>query len=151
MTLAQMRAALKVVLDTVPGVGRTYDYFRLAHHAAEVQADFKQAGKLHAWFLTLADDEPFTEARYVGCSRVTGKFWLHGYYALDANGASEKTFEGIVQAAITTFRDDAQLSGAAIDSGPLRVKEFGHRTFCDVVCHYAQLETTVLAQVGTDG
>lgn len=151
MTLAAMRAALKATLDAVPGIGRTYDYWRLVQHQAEVQADYVSSGKLHVWFLSLADDEPFTESRYVGCSRVVGKFWLHGYYALDAQGESEKDFEGIAQAVLTAFRADAQLAGAAIDSGPMRIKEAGHRQFCDVTCHYVQMETTVLAQVDTNG
>lgn len=148
MTLAEQRAALKTVLDAVTGIGKTYDYFVASQHEAELRAQFTLDGRLHVWFLTLADDEAFTEQRMVGCSRVTGKWWLHGYYALNEQGASEKDFEAVVQAVLTAFRADAQLAGAAIDSGPMRIKTFEHRMFCGVLCHYAQHEITVLSEVG---
>jgi hypothetical protein len=147
MTLGSMRTALSARLATVPGVGRVYPYFRLVDHAADVRADYVADRRLHVWFVTLADDEPFIETRHVGCSRVRGRFWLHGYYALADAGATEQAFESIMQSVIDTFRPDAQFAGAAIDSGPLRVKEYGHRTFCDVVCHYVQAEIDVWAQV----
>ena len=149
MTLAEMRAALKATLDTVPGIGRTYDYWVRTQHEAETIAAFKADGRLHTWLLTLADDESFSERRMVGCSRVTGRFWIHGYYSLSESGASEKDFETVLQAVITTFRADQQLGGSAIDSGPMRVRQWQHVGFCGVTCHYVQLEIDVLSQVGT--
>lgn len=147
MTLAQMRTALAAKLTAVPGIGRTFEYWRLIKHKVEIHDDYTANGRLHVWFLSLADDEPFIETRHVGCSRVRGRFWLHGYFALADSGETEQVFDAVLQDVITTFRADAQLAGAAVDSGPLRVRTHGHQTFCDVLCHYVQCEIEVWAQV----
>lgn len=149
MTLSEMRAALKTRLESVSGIGKVYDYYRLVVHDREVRSDLVPAGtsKLHAWFLTLADDDAFTEVRRPGnCSRVTGRWWMHGFYALDEAGASEKDFETVLQAIITAFRAQPHLTSATIDSGPLRIKESGYRKLSGVLCHYAQLEIEVVGQ-----
>lgn len=146
--LTDTRTALAAVLATTPGIGRVHDYFRLVTHDEDVVTLLHSGGRVHAWFVTLADDEVYSEDRKPGgCARVRLRFQVHGYYAVADADASEKAFTTVVQAVLDTLRTDRTLGGVVIEAGPASVKEFGHRTFVNVLCHYARVELGLWAQV----
>lgn len=149
--LADVRAALAALLAGVTGIGQVHDYFRLVTDEVTAKARFVTGGRLHAWMVTLADDEAYEEALATGarCRRIRARFAVHGYYAVDDADASEKAFETVLQAVIDALREDHTLGGVVIVAMPPRVREFTHRTFATVLCHYTRIELDVHAEVTT--
>ncbi len=142
------RAALAALLGGVSGIGQVHDYFRLTAHDADTLRLFTSGGRLHCWFVSLSDDEPYEEElRPARCRRARIKFDLHGYYAVDDAAASEKAFTSVLQSVLTALRAGKTLSGTVILASPARVREAGYRTFVDTVCHYLRLEVLVVVEV----
>lgn len=148
MTLNGVRTALAGVLATVPGIGRVHDYLRVVLNESERKDFLLSGGRLHSWMVTLSDDEPYRENRAPSnCARADVVLSVHGYYAVADLDASEKAFTTVLDAALATLRENKSLSGTVIEAGPAAVREFGHRMYANVACHYVRLDVPIRAQV----
>lgn len=148
MTLNGVRTALAGVLATVPGIGRVHDYLRAITHETTRTDFLMSGGRLHAWMVTLSDDEPYRENRAPSnCARADVVLSVYGWYALADADASEKAFATVLQAALDTLRENKTLGGTVIEAGPAAVREFGHRMYANVACHYVRLDVPIRAQV----
>jgi hypothetical protein len=154
--LAVVRAAIKTTLDSVTGIGATFDYFRGAQDMTEAERDALMAtvgGRFHVWFLSMADERPYLTKRYPATHEhsVYG-FSLHGYYAVDEANASEKTFALLCEAVIAKFRQakpglaSSAFTNVVDEQGPVEWVVSGHKTFCGVLCHYARLDVATREQ-----
>lgn len=148
MSLALVRTRIKNLVAGVTDVGKVHDYFRLATVEAEVQALFSTSGVLKVWFVSLADQDPYTVRRLPANHELaTYAFKVYGYQAVKDADGSEKTFADLVEDLIAAFRADKKLGDTVIEAGPLQWRQAGHRTFAGVLCHYAELDLSVLEQV----
>lgn len=144
--ITEVREGIAARLRTVTGIGRVHDYFRLSTHAAEANALFVAEGRLHVWFVTLAQDTPYREQRRGTCTEATLRYTIQGLYALKDADASEKAFEGVLQAVLDALRDrDGYQFGvsAVIDSGPPAVVQFDEVTWGNILNHRVLVEMTV--------
>lgn len=146
--LATVRTTIKTVLDTVSGIGATFDYFRGTQDMTEAERDalLTSVGIFHCWFISMASEAPYVTKRFPAShERATYGFELHGYYAVNEANASEKTFALLVERIIAAFRAakpgpvGVAFTGIVDEQGPLQWVTNEYRVFCGVSCHYARL------------
>lgn len=136
MTDAEIRAALKTLLESVPGSGMVHDYERFATDSAGFLALFRDGtGKIFGWEITrTAIARPEKSA---GKYRFTADYRAKGYYGLQDSVATEKAFNLILDAIL------AKLLGKKIAGvqGYLAAgaENIGTRVFGNVLCHYAEI------------
>lgn len=148
--ISSARASLVALLSGITGIGRVHDYTRRVEHDADRKTLLvTTGGRLHCWFVSLADEDPYEEAYLPArCTRARVVFSLHGYYALADADASEKAFCDVVDDVLDAIRGARTLSGTVIEAGPPRWREAGHREFAGALCHYARIDVALVAEVG---
>jgi hypothetical protein len=137
MSLADIRAAVKAILETVPGIGLVYEYERYAKDAAGMRALFVSGGLLHGW--TITRDRTLSSYRTNVQTERHHRLVIRGYYGLSDGDASELTFQGVIEAIEETFRSNDTLNATAEVSQPLQVERVGPVLFAGVLCHFAEL------------
>jgi hypothetical protein len=155
---ALIRARILAVLNTVEGVGRTYDYFRHVTNEATTKALLKDqgTGALHFWFIALASEETLSQRRDGTLGKGTLTYEMHGYMAVNDAEESEKAFAEKALDVLTAFNgaqklilDGSPIAGVIVqDSGPIQWPSSPHVMFNDVLCHYARLSLPVVFSVG---
>ena len=160
MSMSAVRARILVTLGAVSGitggVAKVHDYFRhIADEKTLKDLCVGSSGRLHTWFISLAEGDPFiTEnpqgAPGRGIAQEFGRytFVLRGYLAHNDELATEKTFQDQVEAVINAFRQDKKLGDTVIDSGPLQWTAAPYRMFAGVLCHTAELVLRVKERTG---
>lgn len=152
MSLEAIRSQYKTLLEGIGGIGKVYDYERsTSGDWAKFLALFKTAGnKIHGWTVTR---EKTLERFLAGSSSERiHEMVLRGYYAVDDAGASEKTFQDLIETICSALRPKTTLGGKADQvEAPLQVSIVEPRDFGGVLCHYAELrqraqETTSFTQ-----
>lgn len=142
MSLDAVKAMVKALLDSIPGMGRTYPYEVHASQASDIRALCAINGIINFW--TIARERT-PENRLA--SRANERHYglvIRGYYSLGEHGASEEVFEALVESICTVFRDKPALQGAAETSEPVQVdRPDPHRYLGEVLCHYAELRLSV--------
>jgi hypothetical protein len=147
-TQAQIRASIQTVLAGVAGIGSVHDYFRLAALEADLKTKLVTDGRLHAWLISLSDEEPLAARRLPACQEQgTWNFVVRGYYAVADAEASEKTFSTVTESVVAAFRADKKLGNTVIEAGPAQWTQGGYRMFAGVLCHFAQLALAVRVQL----
>ena len=68
---------------------------------------------------------------------------IHGYAGVNDAAASEKAFQGLLEAAVTALGADRKLSQTARHSEPVQVRAVDFRIFSNVLCHHAELTLVV--------
>jgi hypothetical protein len=165
MTLSIATARMRVynVLNGVAVLSgaRVYDYFRYSNDEGTMRSFFVgSSGRLNAWMVSLSPDDPYITLNAQGGPGHSGinfeqarfTFHLHGYYAHDDAGASEKAWADQVEAVIAAFRA-AVLTGSpklgdanVIDAGPAQWVEGPLSQFCGVLCHRGRLTMPLRVQ-----
>lgn len=157
--LTAERAAIAAKVAGVADVGRVHDYERYAKTEGDFralyQADIGAAKSLRGWFLRRVSTKEISVALGVGMQVIAWR--LTGYLAIDDAAASEKTFDGLIEALRAAFRSDPTLGGAVADlydltqgdSAPygLQVEESAPVLFAGVLCHRAVLALTTSSPV----
>lgn len=148
-----IRTGIETVLNTVTGIGRVHDYYRLLNEQTKIVSEYviaTDAGdKLHVWQISLSDDAPYTELRRPASRHALGtwKFSIHGHYGVDDENASEKAWAVLVELVLDAFRADKRLGNTVIDSGPPQWVAAEYRQISSHLCHYARIDLPVLVQV----
>ncbi len=137
MSYAQVRSALKSVLESVPDVGAVYDYLRWTIDPATYEALFASGGKVKFWTISRASVDD--ARRYTEQVDEVHTVVLRGYLGLDDAGASEKAFQDLIDDVRAALREDYTLAGAAWNSGPEIHTTVEHRQFGEVLCHYCEI------------
>jgi len=137
VSYAQIRAAIKSVMESVPGVGAVYDYLRWTADPATYEALFVSGGHVRFWTISRASVDD--ARRYTEQVDEVHTVVLRGYLGLDDASASEKTFQDLVDSVRAALRENYTLGGAAWNSGPEMHTAVEHRQFGDVLCHYCEI------------
>ena len=140
---ATMLARIKALLDDVPGIGQTYDYFRNVTDITTQKTLFTSSSKLHVWFITRSAVDP--AERYLNKQvKRTHLFDIWGYYAVDDSNASEKTFQALCETIQDKFDDIAhwELVTSVTMNTPTQILEITHVEWCNTLCHRAHIRIT---------
>lgn len=142
MALADIRAALKTTLETVPAIGVVTAYEPLATRKEHFEAYFKHAALayMQGWTITRESSAEMTRTQ----ARTNDRRHLmviRGYRALASQGASEAAFQDLVEAVSDALRakENDQLGGTADLVGPPSVRIFEPRDFAGYLVHYVEI------------
>lgn len=142
MTESAIRAKIKTVLESVTGTGKVYGYQRGIHSEKVILSDYVSGGILNAWTVSRDNTEESKAVLGLGVSlgqSIKYKYGIEGYYALKDSSATEGTFSSLIGTIASTFRAKPNLDGVCFRHNYIQVQELGHRTVCDVLCHYTKL------------
>jgi hypothetical protein len=154
-----IRARLVAIVESVTGVSsQVHDYWRNVKDEGVRNVLLKDSvtGALHFWFVSLAFDSTLTQRRDGTVGRADLVYDLHGYFAVNDAGASEKAFAGKVLDVVTKLNGSQNLKLAGVplsgvlmhDSGPVQLPEFNQVEFASVLCHHARIQVPVDFGVG---
>jgi hypothetical protein len=135
MSLADIRAQLKSILESVEGIGKVHDYQRWTKDWKKFLELFKDGdNKLNGWIITLGDTN---EALYVatGVNMATHELLIKGYYGLKDEAESEKVFIDLIEKIRTALRSNHNLNGSCLTSDPPATLEVTHDKLGGVLVH----------------
>lgn len=142
MGLSDITAAIKTILEAVPGIGVVHDYERWNASWDEFLRQFQDgAGKINGCMFArkatpaVRDNMPTL--------RRDHKILIRCIYGLQDLVGSERTFQALVEAIQAAFDSDNTLGGTAHDSGPAQVEIVENRQFGKVLCHWAEISIEV--------
>lgn len=142
MTLSTVRAAVVATLEGVAGVGVVHDYERYGARLEELKALYVTGGQLRGWYVrrTAGRESGPGKGRYA----LVDDWLLRGFMALDDSAATEKTFDGLIEAIRDAFRADETLGGAVAGTNVdgragVQVTESIPVLFGGTLCHAARL------------
>ena len=143
MSETMIRQEIFTILSAVPGIGRVYDYERWTLDWGKFLELFKDpaSGRVLGWELSRSG----VEAQFL--SRIeedaTHRFTVKGYLGVQDSAATEKLFNGLIEAIRAAFRGNVTLNGMAELVVPVSVPVIEVRTFGSVLCHYCELQISV--------
>lgn len=148
-TVATIRAAIKLQLESVANIGKVNDYQRYSKNNSELQAQYvatiSGSKQLRGWNIRRTKTRE-TGPDVVGPKVVTHTWDIRGYMALDDSAATEKTFDDLIEAIRDAFRDYETLGGAVQttvidgDVAGVQVIESVPVLFAGVLSHSARLQ-----------
>ena len=141
MSEVLIRGQIKVILETVSGIGVVHGYERYSRSLAELFVLMTKNGKVNGWMIHRASTESTREVSQL--VNRSHEFKIMGLYELDDVAASEVTFQALLEAIFDAFKSKNTLNGTAIDSDPVNIdnvdtQEYGNRLF-----HTAELSLVV--------
>lgn len=149
-SVAQIRAALYLMVAAVADVGLVYDRERYVRDEAKFRALFiyTPAGgepQVRGWWLRRTKTQEYS----ANTQRVINvhSWVIRGYMALNDEAGSELDFDDLVEAIRTNYRADPTLGGVcqlgplqgADGSDGIQLDDTGPVSFCGVLCHSAAL------------
>lgn len=149
MSYATVIAQIDTTLKSATGVvdANVFKYQKLTRDPAAYIAAFKDATNsvIHGYIITRVN---FNEIREAGRSNLrTTKWVIRGYYSIGRAGATEETFQGIIENIATAFSADPTLSGTVISVENFSLDNFDAGMWGDVLCHFAEMSLTTQEQV----
>jgi len=143
MSESIIRQKIFETLSAVPAVGKTYDYERWAVDWGKFINLFKDtaSGTIRGWEICRSNMHS-VKIDVIEESRDHG-YTIKGYLAVNDALASEKTFNGLIEAICNAFKGNHTLGGTCCDSGPVSAETIDTRSFGSVLCHYAELKLPV--------
>lgn len=149
MSYTTVIAQIETVLKSATGVvsATVYTYQVLVRDTAVYISKFKDTTNnvIHGYIITRVN---FNEIREAGRSNLrTSKWVIRGYYSIGSAGATEITFQGIVDNIATKFAADPTLSGTVISVENFSLDNFDAGMWGDVLCHFAEMSLTTQEQI----
>lgn len=139
------RNAIVAKIQAVPGVGIVYGYLRLVASESDILADMLSTGRLHYWSVAPAASNPHATERHPSHAKLTYRYDVHVFYALDGAGLSQQAFTTVVRAVQDDFEAaDKKLGNLVVECGPLQWTGSDERMLANVLCHHAQLSLSVI-------
>lgn len=140
MSEASLRQSIKDILDAVPGTGIVHDYERFTMNQRGYLEFFrdKKTGKFFGWEITRSG---FKSDKAGQRNRVTHRFVLKGYFAIDDDKGSEKLFNAIIELIRQKLliTDIPGAEGYALPQSP-HIKAL---TIGGVLCHFCEITLDV--------
>lgn len=151
MSVPAIRAAIVARMNTVANIGAVFDYQRYEPRVDALASMYRvtiggQAGgqaQIRGWFVSRVSTEEQSPA--VGRWQTLHTWRIRGYMSLDDATASEKTFDGLIEALRDAFRADDTLGGVVASTvvpggeAGLQLTEQAPVIFAGVLCHSADL------------
>lgn len=143
MSEAANRQKVFEIISAVPNIGKVHDYERWAVDWGKFIELFKDSAssRILGWEICRGGMQSeklsnIEEARSHG-------FTVKGYMAVNDAQATEKIFNGLIEAICNAFKGVHTLDGACLDAGPVTAEVIDCRIFGSVLCHYAELKIPV--------
>jgi hypothetical protein len=142
MSEQTIRQQIFTTLQTVPNIGKVYDYERWSVDWNKFISLFKDnaSGRILGWeigrsagqgqFLNQIEEER------------THHYSIRGYMGVQDADATEKLFNALIESISTTFRGSLDLNGACMQASALSAAVIDTRSFGSVLCHYCELQLT---------
>jgi len=149
MSYSAVIAQIDTVLKSATGVvaANVYKYDRLSRDWNEYLSSFKDAANsvIHGYTITRAN---WGQEREASRSNKRATKWIiRGYYSMGSYGATEITFQGIIDNIATAFDSDPRLNSTVLTVENFDLDIFEARMFGDVLCHYAEMSLITLGQI----
>ncbi len=149
MSEALIRAQIKTILEGVSGIGEVHDYERLSLSLAEylelMTTGTGASKKVNGW--TIHRESTLTQISSFQTYMRNHNFRIHGIYEVNDDDASEKTFQGIVDAIFTEFLANLDLNGTALEADPINIESVDVDEFAGRAFHTAELSLSVREEV----
>ena len=149
MSESAIRAQIYSILNNVTNAGKVYDYERWAADWEKFISLFKAtisgSDQIRGWEIgrqSMAEKNAGVGGGSAG-NEKTHTFVIHGYLGLNDAGATEKTFNSLIEAVGDAFRTNLTLNGSCWGHGFIQVRIVEARMFGSVICHYAELSLEV--------
>ena len=113
MSLAIIRTEIKSILDAISSIGQVHEYERFTHEWKQYQKLFTKNDKVNVWQIERPEVRRWVEATQGptgGVERVVHSFVLRGFYGINDEQATDKTFQDIVEEVCQAFRGVPQLA-----------------------------------------
>ncbi len=153
MSWTTIRPLIETDLKAVTGIGQVHDYLRHTTFWDEYISRHKKDGRINDWEITrralsqelfavqnLSSTEPFFHDDHLAV--------IIGRMALNDQKKTEITFQDLIDAVVTKFRQDNRLGGIAIIPQQPQVPIIEHRTFGGTLVHYTEVMFPVRIRVG---
>jgi hypothetical protein len=149
MSYATVIAQIETVLKSATGVvsATVYTYQVLAREQSVYISKFKDTTNnvIHGYIITRQN---FSTTGEAGRSNTrTTKWIIRGYYALGNAGATETTFQGIIDNIETKFGANPRLNGSVLTTENFNLENFDAGMWGEVLCHYAEMSLITTEQV----
>jgi len=146
MSLKEIREAIKGIMETIPGIGKVYDYIPYSADWSNFINNFKSNGTIKGWTITRRETAEVPTS-IEGVNDRDHLMFLQGYRAHDETTESEKVFQDHVDEVCSKLREKYTLNGKALKVEPPQVIVVEHKMFGSVLCHYAEINLTVKERV----
>lgn len=149
MSYATVIAQIDTTLKSATGVvdANVFKYQKLTRDPAAYIAAFKDTTNsvIHGYIITRVN---FNDIREASRSNLrTTKWVIRGYYSIGSAGATEETFQGIIENIATAFSSDPTLSGTVLSVENFSLDNFDAGMWGDVLCHFAEMSLTTQEQI----
>jgi len=146
MSVAAIRAQIKLILQGVANVGQVQDYDRWEINWDSFLTLFKSTiggvDQIRGWSIHVQSEA----LSYPGTNNVgqfEHLFLLRGYMSLKDASGTEKAFDDLVEAVQKAFLGNYNLNGSAMNAEPPQVMVKEVRQLSDVLVHYAEIQLRV--------
>jgi len=102
-----INAAIKEILESVPGVGVVSDYIRWAENWNTIIDRISSGGIVNTWMISRIA----TESRRRNRKELMHTFQIIGMYELNDENESEKTFQSLIDSVMTELDEYQTLNG----------------------------------------
>ena len=158
MTSAAVREAIRDRVASVPNIGIVHDYERYAERLSDLKPLYQYKGahdaEIRGWFIRRVSARRQWIDTYD--RRVLTNWRIRGYMSFVDATASEKAFDGLIDAMAEAFRADPTLGGAVDSinitdgaSAGLQLESAEPVVFGGILCHSATLGLTT-QEIETD-
>ena len=140
MSLATIRARLKSLIQTATSLTHTvYDYRRYSADLATYEKLFKTGILIHTWEIERQRVERNSHGGSGGVEDMINTIVVRGFYRVNDELASEKTFQDIVDSVCEDFVEDPTLNASAIIIQNPITADITQEMFAHVLCHKAEI------------
>jgi hypothetical protein len=144
-------ADIKTKLESIPDIGKVYDYERWASSWDKFISLFKstQHNQIRGWEITRRSISEHIAGAYFRHH----KFKIRGYMSIDDSNATDKTFQQLIEEVCNVFRNaDSGSSwfygdGDQSNNAPAQVEVIEPRMFGGVLCHYVEINLTITERI----
>jgi hypothetical protein len=153
MSESAIRTQVAAIVNGVTNIGKVYDYERWAADWSTFISLFKTTisgtAQIRGWEI---GRRGFSEKQVAigtpyGQNEKRHIFFIRGYLGLDDSAATEKIFNGLIEAISDAFRNNWTLNDTALNHEWIQADIIEMRMFGSVLCHYCELSLAVCEEI----
>jgi len=141
MSYATAIAEVNTILQSATGLSNAkfYTYERHTAHWSDYISSFKDTTNniIHGYLSTQINFESILETSYT--VKTTRTFLIRGFYSMASSGATETTFQTLLDNIKTKFIAKPKLNSTVLTVNSFRADPIELLMFGDVLCHYAEM------------
>lgn len=150
MSEVLIKTQIKTIMEAVSGIGVVHDRERHSRSlAAYLDMMRTSSGVVNGWTIHRESTEPQRVVIGVGSGKIerSHKFRIYGIYDLNDADDSETTFQALIEAIFTAFKDNPTINQTAISSDPVDVVSVDWEEYGNQLYHIALLNLTAKERV----